>query len=93
MYFLAVLWIRDKASIAGEQAAQVPTRSLADPDYVLSCSVGSGSEWFAPWIRIRISFPLGMRNRIQRQGHRPKLINKPDFQPFKTTFLPTLVCL
>ncbi len=28
-----------KASIAGEQAAQVPTRSLADPDYVLSCSV------------------------------------------------------
>jgi hypothetical protein len=29
-----------KASIAGEQAAQVPpTRSVADPDYVLSCSV------------------------------------------------------
>ncbi len=26
-----------KASIAGEQAAQVPTRSLADPEYILPC--------------------------------------------------------
>jgi hypothetical protein len=66
-----------KASIAGEQAAQVPTRFLADSNYVLSCCVLSpdphGLLNFAPLDPIRIS----LRNADPDPGTRASTkINK-----------------
>jgi hypothetical protein len=72
-----------KASIAGEQAAQVfGSLQIQIMWYFLAVS-GPDQYGLLPWIRIRI--PIGMRNRIQRQGRRPKLKNKPDFQLFIKT--------
>jgi len=48
---------------------------------------GSG----ASWIRIRFAV-LDPNPDPKEHGNRPKLTNKPDFQPFKKAFVPAKVC-